>query len=72
MFLPKVISRGVIVYKRAHNLNQTQNNFQFNVETTYQMAPSMKVFVSYVRDDGELVADFICVSLTNNLIPTVS
>jgi len=58
-----------VAYNTADEQPATEHSYSFPV--TYAMMPNVHVLASYVRDDGEIVADFteitVAVALENQV-----
>uniref|UniRef100_F7BB43 Uncharacterized protein n=1 Tax=Ciona intestinalis TaxID=7719 RepID=F7BB43_CIOIN len=69
-----IISRGEILSERKYQtlsgLPENSHFFEFSVE--YDMIPGVQVLASYVRNDGEIVADYLKLTVTAELENQVS
>jgi len=64
----QLLSRGVVVMEFSFSPPQSSSRShtcQFPV--TYNMMPGVQVLVSYVRPDGEIVADYLKLTVSTEL-----
>ena len=65
------MSRGMIASDKSYNYQKAKKSFQLKIDTNYHMAPILRIVVSYLREDAEVVADYTQVVLVENLINKV-
>ena len=60
----QVLSRGSIISDEVVGYSEP---FEYYFPVTHQMTPSVKVLASYIREDGEVVADYLSLSVSLSL-----
>ncbi|GLG95490.1 uncharacterized protein GBIM_02438 [Gryllus bimaculatus] len=65
-FMYQVVGRGDIIVSKTITTNG-RNTYQARFLATYAMAPTAHVIVSYLKDDGEVVADAIDIEIDGML-----
>ena len=55
--LNKVSSRGVINAAKTLTCDNATKNFEYELQVTENMQPSLVLLASYIKTDGEIIAD---------------
>lgn len=71
-FSYEVIGRGDVITANTVDLNPPSTTHRFRFLATYAMAPTARVLVHYVKEDGEVVADAMDVDISGFLQNFVS
>lgn len=68
----EVIGRGDVITANTVDLNPPSTTHRFRFLATYAMAPTARVLVHYVKEDGEVIADAMDVDIDGFLQNFVS
>lgn len=58
-----MLSRGKVLLTTTEKQDSKDTKFSYDLEITHDMQPSAVILVSYVREDGEIVADYITLTV---------
>ena len=68
----KAINHGSIIFTDTISSIEAKDYFEYSLDITEDMKPSLMFLASYIRPDGEIVADLsafaVFSSLTNKVI----
>ena len=61
------MNRAAIISTKTLKSEEATKSFDFYLDITHEMQPSIIVLASYVRSDGEIVADYATVTVSLKL-----
>jgi len=67
-----VMSRGQLMRDETISTGQESNSHEFSFDVDYNMTPNVKIIATYVRSDGEIVADYVSFPVSLRLENQVS
>ena len=61
------MNRAAIISTKTLKSEEATNSFDYYLDITHEMQPSIIVLASYVRSDGEIVADYSTITVSLKL-----